>query len=320
MIHSFVFDQGRVIGRDIDLDALRLARSDPGLHVWVDLDQPTGEEVKQVLEGVFGFHPLAIEDCVMVSDLPKIEDYESYLFMVIHGVDFRRKEQFSTTELDMFLGKEFLVTYRTAPLRSVAAVLDRLKAGGTPAPRGPDRLAHMVIDLLVDHYKPVLVEIGEEVDELEEALFESRTEDFGKMILRVKKDINRLRSTIRPQYDVISRLAREESKMIRHHLLPYFRDVADNLARCDRQAGNYADQLLVTMDVYLNQAQNEANKVIKVLTVLTAVTTPIMVVGTWYGMNFQGMPELAGGYWIAMGAVLVSTVGLMVWLKVKKWI
>jgi magnesium transporter len=88
-----------------------LVRADKGLLLWVDLDHPTAEETKFVLETVFQFHPLAIEDCVTPSSLPKVEDYEEYLFIVTHAVDFTRTEKFNSTELDLFLGKDYLVTF-----------------------------------------------------------------------------------------------------------------------------------------------------------------------------------------------------------------
>ncbi len=322
MVRSFIFEQGKLVGEDIDLDALRLIRADPGLYVWVDLDRPTEAEVKQVLEGVFSFHPLAIEDCVSLSPLPKIEDYEDYLFMVVHGVDFSKEEQFSTTELDIFLGKEFLVTYHTAALRSPLAVIDRIKQNPNNCPRGPDRLAHSIIDFLVDHYRPALEELRQEIQELENDLFDAPSRDLAKDILFARKELSQFRAIMRPQQEIISRLARGEFKMIRSHLLPYFRDVADNIARYDSDAVIYGDQLFLAFDVYLNRAQMGTNEVIKVLTILTAVTTPITVLGSWYGMNFHGMPELSapGGYWVALIFTVVSTIVLMVYMRWKKWI
>src|ERR1700709_467053 len=126
MIHSFIFSEGKIVGRDLELEALRLVQADKGLIVWVDLDNPTDEESKAVLEGLFHFHPLAIEDCLTPSSLPKIEDYDDYLFMVTHGVDFTKQAKFATTELDLFLGKEFLVTFHRTSLRSVAGLIERL--------------------------------------------------------------------------------------------------------------------------------------------------------------------------------------------------
>src|SRR5258708_15392290 len=140
MIHSFIFSEGKLAGRDLEIEALRLVAADKGLIVWVDLDNPTDDEIKAILEGLFHFHPLAIEDCVTPSPLPKIEDYEEYLFMVTHAVDYSRQDKFATTELDLFLGKEFLVTFHRAPLRSVSALIERLAKAAGPRPRRPHPL------------------------------------------------------------------------------------------------------------------------------------------------------------------------------------
>src|SRR5882757_1321974 len=168
MIHSFIFSEGKLVGRDLELEALRLVHGDKGLIIWVDLDNPTDDEIKGVLEGLFQFHPLAIEDCVTPSPLPKIEDYEDYLFMVAHAVDYTRTDKFASTELDLFLGKEFLVTFHRTPLRSVTALSDRLGKNARPGPRGPDRLAHSLLDLMVDNYTPMLAELHGELEEIEE--------------------------------------------------------------------------------------------------------------------------------------------------------
>ena len=161
MITSFIFSDSKLVGRDLEVEALRLVRADKGLLLWVDLDSPTDEEIKAVLEGVFQFHPLAIEDCVTPSSLPKIEDYEDYLFLVTHAVDYTRQDKFATTELDLFLGKDYIVTFHRTPLRSVQTLIERLVKNSGPGPRGPDRLAHSLLDLLVDNYAPVMGELSE---------------------------------------------------------------------------------------------------------------------------------------------------------------
>ena len=126
MIRSFVFSDGKLVSQDLAIEALRLVRADKGLILWIDLDNPTDEEIKTILEGVFEFHPLAIEDCVTPSSLPKIEDYEDYLFLVMHAVDFSREQKFTTAELDLFIGKDYLVTFHRTPLKSVAGAIDRV--------------------------------------------------------------------------------------------------------------------------------------------------------------------------------------------------
>ncbi|MEN9402164.1 MAG: Magnesium transport protein CorA [Verrucomicrobiota bacterium] len=322
MIHSFIFSEGKLVGRDLEPEALRLVQADKGLIVWVDLENPTDEETKAVLEVLFQFHPLAIEDCVTPSPLPKIEDYDDYLFMVTHAVEFNREEKFVTSELDFFLGKEFLVTFHRSALRSVTTLIDRLAKNVGPGPRGPDRLAHSLLDLMVDYYSPMLAELHNELEEIEEAVLSKESDkSFVAELLQVRGDFTMLRQIVRPQRDVIEKLARGDSKFIRAKLLPYFRDIRDNLARLDETLIGYHERLLLSFDIYLNKAGFEANEGIKFLTALTAVTLPAVLVGGWYGMNFEHMPELRSphGYVYACSFTLLSTIAMAIYLKKKRW-
>jgi len=322
MIRSFVFSEGRLVGRDLELEALRLVCADKGLIVWVDLENPTDEEIKAILEGVFQFHPLAIEDCVTPSSLPKVEDYESYLFIVTHAVDFTRTDKFTSTELDLFLGKEYLVTFHRTPLRSVQSTIDRVAKSSGVIARGPDRLAHNVLDFLVDNFQPVLQELGHELEEIEEAsLGNTASKKLVNEILQVRSDFSSLRSIVRPQRDLIDRIARGDSKLIRPLMLPYFRDLRDNLARIEETAASYHERLLMAFDIYLNKAAFEASEGIKFLTALTAVTLPAVLVGGWYGMNFDHMPELHSphGYLWACSLTIVLTIAMTLYLKKKNW-
>ena len=322
MIHSFVFSDGKPVGRDLEVEALRLVRADKGLMLWVDLDTPTDEEIKTILDGVFQFHPLEIEDCATPSSLPKIEDYDDHLFLVTHAVDFTRTDKFNTTELDLFLGKDYLVTFHRMPLRSVQTALDRCaKATGVIA-RGPDRLAHSVLDLQADNYKPVIDELRAELEEIEEQVLTKGDESLISKLLHVRGDINRLRQIVRPQRDVVSRLAHGDNRHVRAIMLPYFRDLRDELLRIDETASTYADQLLISFDLYLSKSDFQANEGIKALTALTAITLPATIIGTWYGMNFEHMPELKSlyGYPAALVATVVLTATMWWWCKKRRWI
>lgn len=323
MIRSYIFSDGKLVGQDLELEALRLVRADKGLVLWVDLDNPTPEETKLILEAVFQFHPLAIEDCVAPNSLPKVEDYEEYLFIVTHGVDFTRTEKFNTTELDLFLGREFVVTYHAAALRSVSVLIDRILKNAGPGPRGPDRIAHNLLDMIVDHYGPVVDELRGELEEIEENVLakDSDRDAMVNELLHVRGDFTRLRSIVRPQRDVIDRLARGDSKMIRPKLLPYFRDLRDHLLRLDETASSYHERLLMAFDIYLNKAAFEANEGIKFLTALTAVTLPVVIVGGWYGMNFEHMPELKSphGYIYVSAFTFLATIAMVIYLKKKRW-
>src|ERR1044071_6338919 len=182
MIRSFAFtNQGKLHSKDIETFLMPTLLADTNLFLWVDLEKPTPEETKLVLEDIFHFHPLSIEDCISVSPSPKVEEYvpkeddrfSTYLFMVIHAVDYSRKDGvFATSELNFFLGKNFLVTYHELPLRSVQLTEDRCLRGSGHIARAPDRVAHTLLDSIVDNYKPALEELSIEIGELETAALE----------------------------------------------------------------------------------------------------------------------------------------------------
>ena len=331
MIRSFAFTtQGKLHTKDIEPFLMPTLLADTNLFLWVDLEKSTESENKEVLEQIFHFHPLSIEDCVKASPSPKVEEYSPkeedrftpYLFMVIHAVDYDRKDgKFATSELDFFLGKNFLVTFHDAPMRSVSTVEERALNGTMNIARAPDRVAHSLLDNLVDNYKPALDELSMEIAELEQLAFQKPSKETLNKILQVKKEVLHLRQIIGPQREVLGRFAQGEFKLVRPHLVPYFRDIYDSLFHIGELAHGYADSLTGILQVYLNMSSNQTGEVVKLLTLITVITTPLMMIGTWYGMNFKGMPELdhKHGYAIAGACMILSTVATYWYFKKKKW-
>jgi len=331
MIRSFAFTtQGKLHSKDIETFLMPTLLADTNLFLWVDLEKPTQEETKFILEDLFHFHPLSIEDCVQVSSSPKVEEYtpkeedkfSPYLFMVIHAVDYSRKDGvFATSELNFFLGKNFLVTFHEVPMRSVQAAEERCMKGTVHIARAPDRVAHTLLDGIVENYKPALDELALEIGELEEDVVQHPSPKMLNKIIQIKKEVLHLRQIIGPQREVLARFAAGEFKLIRPHLVPYYRDVYDGLFRISETAQNYTDSLTGLLHVYLNMSSNQTGEVVKLLTMITIITTPLLVVGTWYGMNFKNMPELdwTFGYELAMGVTLVTTAITWWWFKKKKW-
>ena len=324
MIQSFVFNDGKLVASNLDSDALRLVRADKGLLIWVNLFAPTAEETQAILEDVFSFHPLAIEDCLAVSRYPKIEDYEDYLYLVMHAVAFSKEDQFRTTELDFFIGKSFLVTHHSEPLPMVASVIERVQKNPVGITRGMDRLAHFLLDTMVDAYQPVLNGLTHEVSALEDSVFLSHKAAPTEIreFRERRKELADLQNIVGPQRDVVNRMARGEFKLIRPVLLPYFRDLLGNLNRIETTTKALNEQLYLALDVLLNKATYETNEIIKVLTLLTAITTPTTLIGTWYGMNFDDMHEyhIHHAYPIAILVNLLSTVALVLFLRRKRWL
>jgi magnesium transporter len=331
MIRSLAFTtQGRLHSRNIEMFLMPTVLSDTNLFLWIDLENPTAEETKFVLEDVFHFHPLSIEDCVMVSPSPKVEEYSPkeddrfapYLFIVIHGVDYSRKDgTFATSELNFFLGKNFLVTYHDGPSRSVSQTEERAVKAQMHIARAPDRVAYTLLDSIVENYKPALDELSLEIAELEQRALQDPCKDTLNKILQVKKEVLHLRQIIGPQREVLARFARGEFKLIRAHLVPYYRDVYDALFHISELAQGYTDSLTGILQVYLNMSSNQTGEVVKLLTLITVITTPLMMIGTWYGMNFHDMPEFNHhhAYTVAFSVMLVSTIATYWYFKKKRW-
>ena len=331
MIRSFAFTtQGKLHSKDLEPFLMPTLLADTNLFLWVDLENPTDEEVKFFLEDVFHFHPLSVKDCIDVSSSPKVDEYipkeddrfSPYLFIVIHAVDYSRKDGvFGTRELDFFLGKNFLVTYHMVPFKSIQATEERCSRSATHIARAPDRLVYTLLDGIVDNYKPALEELSLTIAGLEEQALKRPDAEVLNQIIQVKKEVLHLRQIIGPQLEVVSRFSRGEFKLIRAHLLPYYRSIYDGLFRISELAQIYTDSLTGILQVYLSMSSNQTGEVIKLLTLITIVTTPPMIIGTWFGMNFKHMPELEStiSYPLVIFVTVMITGATFLYFRKKRW-
>jgi magnesium transporter len=190
--------------------------------------------------------------------------------------------------------------------------------------RAPDRLTHTMLDFLFENYRPVLDELSAEVSDLEETVLEARSTDVLKGVLRVRHQVQQLRQIITPQREVIGRFARGEFLFVRAHLVPYYRDLYDQLVRISDMTEGYRDALTNIMQVQLNIQQTQVNQVIKVLTVLATLAMPIFIITSFYGMNFGHYPAemsrpVVAYVWV-FGVTGVCTLVLYLWLKRKGWL
>jgi magnesium transporter len=189
--------------------------------------------------------------------------------------------------------------------------------------RGPDRIAHHLLDGLVEGCKPALTALRAEVDRVEDGVLRNISADeLFPLVVALRKDLSRLRQLVRPQREVIVGLTHGKTKLLRPLILPYLRDVGDELVRIETQAAAWAEQLILSFRIYLNKSGFEANQGIKVITGITALTLPPLLVGGWFGMNFERMHELRSGmgYPLAVTVTLVSMVGMLIFMRKNRWI
>lgn len=325
MITTLIYRDHRFWAQNPAIDSLATLRTEPGVTIWVDLSAPSPEETTTILEQLFGLHPVVIEDCTTDSPFPKIDAFDDYLHIVMHAVDYSKTDKFSTTDLDLVLGKNFLVTFHRQPLRLVQQVLERYSRGGHGAQpvRGPDRFAHTLLDQLVEAYKPAIDELRQDLEDVEESVLgHASPKELFPQVVALRKDLATLRQIVRPQRAVAAELAQGKPGFLRPVMLPYLRDLAEDFARIETQTAGWGDQLILTFRVYLNKSSHQANEGIKVLTGLTAAATPPILIGGWFGMNFARMPELDAPWAYPLAAVitLAATGGLLFFLRRRRWL
>ena len=298
-------------------------QSSPENLYWWDLHAPTADE-SECLAGYFNFHSLAIMDCLADIQYPKVDFYESYLYLLIHGVDVDRThaEGFAPKEIDIFLGPNYLLTFHKKEARSVSEVLRRAKENAALFDYGLDFVLYTILDILVSNYMPVLEEMENEIDEQEERLFANPQQEDLRNILKLKRTLLKLKKTIFPQREVMNHLARNEYMFINRKTQFYFRDVYDMLYRMSEMTESFRDVTTAMVETYLSTVSNRLNEVMKALTLITTIFMPLTVITGIYGMNFKNMPELNWkyGYHVILGVMIVLGTGLFTYFRRRKWI
>lgn len=308
-------------------DALR----DPRAIFWLDMDRPTEDELG-ILDDVFGFHPLAIEDTIQYQQRPKIESYnhvgdmqrQGYFYLVIHGPDLQTfREQLRTKELDIFVSERYLVTVHEEPMTSIETVMKRFRfdaAAGLDA--GIDMLLHNILDHLVDHYSPILDHMNEKLEDLEEQAVEKPTTQLLSKITDAKRELLNLRRIIGPQRDVLAQLTRGDVPFIRQSTRVYLRDVQDHLSRAVELIELYRELVVGARDLYLSTLNTNLNAVMKTLTLVTVVAALLNVITGFFGMNFDHIPGLhsAVAFWSVVAVMVAVLVVSYVVFRRQKWL
>jgi magnesium transporter len=331
MLTVFIKRADGSISNDTSPQSLSAALKDNTTTFWLDMLKPTDEEYS-LLDEVFGFHPLAIEDSIQYTQRPKIESYQhigdachvGYFYMVFHGPDLETfKEKLRTKELDMFVSERYLVTIHEDEFKTVGEVLARAKVDARVVlDPGIDMLLYNLMDHITDAYMPILDYIGEQIDDIEEKALREPTPDVLISISERKRELLNLRRIVGPQREVVAQLTRGEVPFIRMETRAYFRDVQDHLARTVETVELYRDLVLGARDIYLSSISNNLNQIMKTLTIISVIALPLTIVTSFFGMNFEAMPlaHSQWGFWIAMTGMLAMEIFMFWWFRKKKWI
>ncbi len=320
-----VAPDGGTVSRDLGVKEIANAVREAQGTLWVDIDSTSRQQLA-LLEKVFNFHPLAIEDVLNPLSRPKVEPYDGYLFVTLRVVRLQEATtdpyDLETDNLYFFLGPSYLVTAHAGPSPNVDQVASVALRTPDLVSRGAARLAHHIMDTAIDAFFPILDRIDDFVDSLEERVFARFDEESLRDIFAVKRMVLSLRRYLSPQREIFNVLSNRPSPLLPPEVQLYFRDIYDHMLRINDALDTYRDLMSSTMESYLSQVSNRLNVVTKGLSVVATLSVPFVVVSGMWGMNFTRIPLSAHPYGFEIMLVgQLALGGVLVWLfRSRKWL
>jgi magnesium transporter len=317
---SYYVDETGALQRDLSIAQLTRVVEQGAGQLWVDVDVGNRYQVA-LLEKVWSFHPLSVEDTLNPNSRVKVEEYPGFLFTVIRGVRFHQETEdpydIETYNLCCYLGRNYVVTVHGGQSPAIAAVAERLARHPELLGRGAARLMHAILDGAVDAFFPILDQIDDFLDGLERRVFE----EFEKLVLRdifaVRRLVVSLRRHLGPEREAFNILTNRPTSFISPEIQLYFRDIYDHVLRISEALDSYRDLLSGTMESYLTQVSNRMGSITKGLAVIGTMSIPFVVISGMWGMNFERVPlsHWPYGFWWMMILQLVLGFVLLLGLR-----
>jgi magnesium transporter len=312
---------------DLKPEEIGAVLQQPGGLLWLDLVGEPEEVCQPLLRETFGFHPLAVDDALDETHVPKVDDWGEYLYLVLHAVvlDPAADEALHTHELDLFLGQNYLVTYRTDPIAAVDRAWAACQRDERHLQRGAARLLYKLADELVADYMPVVEAMDEAIDEVEDEVFGQPGPSLLERIFALKRALLHLRRIIAPQREVLNKLARGDYGVIDEDERVFFRDVYDHLVRLYDIIEGLRDLVGGALDTYLSVVSNRMNEVMKTLTIITTLFMPVSFLVGFFGTNFfQPVAPLTAwtdrpAFVLMLLAMVVVPAGMYLWMRKRAW-
>jgi magnesium transporter len=341
--------------KTVSFEVMIIYLNDPKSVFWIDIENPTEEEIEQIQE-VFNFHPLCIEDCLYYPNSPKIDEFDSYLFIIVNEPVYdKENNELIRDEIDFFLGKNFLVSVHKTPNEAITKVKNRCQTelilhqavryqrGGRLRSvvkdnmmfRNSDFILHAILDTMVDSCFPMVDHWDDQIDDMEEKMFGTGgDQEVLTQVLIIKRQLTQFRRIIAPQRDILARIIHINNKAISKISQVYFRDIFDHLIRLNETIDSHRDAVSGIVESYysyqthqMTESSNRINVVMQRLTIITTIFMPLSFIAGVYGMNFDtsasswNMPELKWifGYPFALGIMAGVALFMYFFFRKRKW-
>ena len=292
--------------------------------LWINIDGLYDVEIIAKVGDYLGIHPLVLEDILNTEQRPKIEDFSDYLFIVLKTLYHDEKEsEIIAEQISLIVGSDYVISFREKESDIFNGVKERLKKSrGRLRQGGPDYLAYTLLDAIVDNYFVTFEKVGEEIEYLEEKLISNPTPPILQVIHKLKRTLISLRRSVWPLREVVGRLERGDSSLIKESTDAYFRDVYDHTVRVLETIESYHDMIAGMLDIYLSGVSNRLNEVMKVLTIIATIFIPLTFLTGVFGMNFTYMPILKVhfGFYGLLILMLLIVVFMAACFRKKGWL
>jgi len=329
MIRTIFFQTGKPLQTDLDPATLsRTVRNRKGL-LWLDFESEAPEVCQPILES-FGFHQLAIDDALQETHSPKIDDWGDYIYLVINYMHLNgeEKENWDTEvdELDIFLGPNYVITHHDHPVPAIDAVRANCHRDPRYLLEGADHLLYKIIDYVVTNYMPIVERIDEEIDEIEDQVFDRPSPQTLARLFTLKRTLLSMRRILLPQREVLNKLARDDYAVIDRKDRIFFRDIYDHLVRLHDLNESLRDLVGGALDTYLSVVNNRMNEVMKTLTIITTLFMPLTFVTGFFGQNFFEPLGLMKpwtsnpSFFIMLGITVLLPAGMYLWMRRRTWV
>jgi magnesium transporter len=291
------------------------------------MSEPT-EIAEPILRG-FNFHPLAIDDALQETHTPKIDDWGDYIYLVLNIMNYKQMDgifESEIDELDIFLGRNFVVTFHDQLLSSIEDAWSACQRDLRHLQDGPDHLLYRVTDALVMSYMPLVEQIDRQIDQIEDQVFDNPSRNTLEQIFALKRILLSMRRIILPQREVLNKLARDDYRVIDPKDKVFFRDIYDHLVRLHDINESLRDLVSGTMDTYLSVINNRMNEVMKTLAIITTLFMPITFVTGFFGMNFfEPVANLVGWttqqvFELTVAIMLGVPIVMYLWMRRRTWL
>ncbi|MCX6814122.1 MAG: magnesium/cobalt transporter CorA [Candidatus Aenigmarchaeota archaeon] len=309
MIEAFILDK----------DIKRTTSLKTNKRIWVDVTDPTKPDLEKLAQS-FPLHHLTLEDCSKTGNRVKLEQFNEYLFIITYGLESSKKGPLAF-QMNFVIGKNFLLTVHKEKISSFDSLKSDSRRLRNLLSRGPDLLMHHLMDMEIDFYFPVLDEIEDQIDDLEEEVYRNIDHKVLGRLFRLKRQLLTIRKRVGPQKEVVLLLTQKSFPFISEQASAYYRDIFDHIIRINESIDDYREILSNTLEVHISMVSNRMNEVMKALTIVATVMLPLTVLTGIYGMNLN-IPEshIDFMYYIVLSLMVIIAAIMMLYFRRKRWI